>query len=132
MRLKAWGRGNSTGIGAFRAMAVDMRTHPVITWRGWTQSALSNVARTTRVKGPVRASPWKILIWIAELDEATATDWLIRQSSHAGKADATGEKFFHVDPSTRPSLSPGKKQLQKRLALCDGEIFTKNHKETVA
>lgn len=95
------------------------------------QSALSNVAHTTRVKGPVRASPWKILIWIAEPDEATAADWLIRQSSHAGKADATSEKFFHVDPSTRPSLSK-EKQLQKPLTLCDGEILTKNHKETVA
>lgn len=70
-----------------------------------------------RVKGSVRASPWKILIWIAEPDEATAADWLIRQSRHAGKADAMSEKFFfHVDPYARPSLSRGKeKQLQKRL-----------------
>lgn len=70
-----------------------------------------------RVKGSVRASPWKILIWIAEPDEATAADWLIRQSRHAGKADATTEKFFfHVDPCARPSLSRDKeKQLQKRL-----------------
>lgn len=84
------------------------------------QSVLSNVAHDARceLKALVRASPWKILIWIAEPDEATAADWLIRQSRHAGKADATrSEKFFFTLISARASaiLASQGKQLQKRL-----------------
>lgn len=41
MRLKA-GEGVIVRTEAFRATAVDMRTHPIITQSRWMQSALSN------------------------------------------------------------------------------------------
>lgn len=112
------------------------------------QFALSNAARELKALSRTRVArervvlrarcPWKILIWIAEPDEATARpDWLIRQSRRPitnRQSRCDGREVFFARTLRARARAPRHCARQgeaiTRMSRRDGKILTKDHKET--